>query len=122
MSAYCKRQGQPGISTPEAETVAMVVCGKKGIPLHMTAQRLLKRRVKLEFKGDNSASERVIGTGVSAAMAYLKRTAQLSLTWAKANMAKFLSRTPTKENISDMFTKPLSAEKLKVFRELLGIW
>ena len=120
--AHCKRQGQPGISTPEAETVALVVLGKKAIPLHMIAQRLLKRALKLSYRGDNSASERVVGTGVSAALAYMKRTAQLSLTWAKANLAPFLGRVPTDLNTSDIFTKPLEKEKFEHFRTEIGIW
>ena len=67
--AHCKRQGQAGISTPETETVAMVVLGKKTIPLHMIAMRCLKRHLRLRYKGDNTASERVIGTGMSQALA-----------------------------------------------------
>ena len=120
--AHCKRQGQPGISTPEAETVALVVLGKKAIPLHMILQRLLKRAVKLSYRGDNSAAERVVGTGVSTALAYMKRTAQLSLTWAKANLAPFLGRVPTDVNTSDIFTKPLDKEKFELFRKDIGIW
>ena len=122
VEAHCKRQGQAGISTPESETVAMVVMGKKAIPLHMMAQRLLKRPVDLKYKGDNSASERIIGTGISQALTYLKRTAALSLTWAHENMARWIGRTPTNENISDIFTKPLELEKLEKFRKLLGIY
>ena len=72
-------------------------------------QRLLKRSVKDTYRVDNSASERVVGTGVSAALAYLKRTAQLNLTWAKANLAPFLGRVPSGENTNDIFTKPLDA-------------
>ena len=96
--------------------------GKKAIPLHVTGQRLLKRALELKYKGDNSASERVIGTGISQALAYMKRTAALSLTWAHDNMAPWIGRTPTQENISDIFTKPLELEKLAKFRKLLGIY
>ena len=120
--AHCKRQGQTGISTPETETVAMVTVGKKAIPLHMTMQRMLKRALKLSYKGDNSASERVIGTGVSAALAYMKRTAQLSLTWAKENMAEHVGRTPTDKNLSDIFTKPLEFDKFNLFRTAMGVY
>ena len=120
--AHCKRQGQTGISTPESETVAMVTTGKKAIPFHMTAQRMLKRALGMSFKGDNSASERVIGTGVSAALAYMKRTAELSLTWAKENMAKYVKRTPTDENLSDIFTKPLELSKFDRFRTAMGVY
>ena len=88
----------------------------------MILQRLLKRAVKLVYRGDNSASERVVGTGVSAALAYMKRTAQLSLTWAKANLAPFLGRVPTDKNTSDLFTKPLDKEKFEAFRTDIGIW
>ena len=122
VEAHCKRQGQSGISTPEAETVALVVCGKKAIPLHLTAQRLLKKEIVLEYRGDNSASERVIGTGISAALAYLKRTAQLSLRWAHDNMAKHITRTPTKLNVSDIWTKPLEKETFERFRTELGVY
>ena len=100
----------------------MVVMGKKAIPLHMMAQRLFKRAIKLEYKGDNSASERIIGTGISQALTYMKRTAALSLTWAHENMARWIGRTPTNENISDIFTKPLELDKLAKFRTLLGIY
>ena len=120
--AHCKRQGQTGISTPETETVAMVVLGKKVIPLHMIAQRLLKRFLKLSYKGDNSACERVIGTGMSQALSYMKRTAGLSLRWANENMSEFVERTPTDENIGDIFTKALETSKFEKFRKLLGIW
>ena len=122
VEAHCKRQGQTGLSTPDAETCAMVVMGKKAIPLHMMAQRLFKRAIKLEYKGDNSASERIIGTGISQALTYMKRTAALSLTWAHENMARWIGRTPTNENISDIFTKPLELDKLAKFRTLLGIY
>ena len=120
--AHCKRQGSTALSTPDSETVAMVVLGKKTIPLHMIIQRQLKRSVKLSYKGDNNASERVIGTGLSAALAYMKRTADLSLRWAKENMAKFLKRTPTDENLSDIFTKPLDKAKFDEFRIAMGIY
>ena len=120
--AHCKRQGQTGISTPEAETVAMVVMGKKTIPLHLTAERMLKAPIKLVYLGDNSASERVIGTGISAALAYLKKTADLSLRWAKENLSEYIGRTPTDENIADIFTKPLDREKFEKFRLALGIY
>jgi hypothetical protein len=120
--AYCKRQGQTSASTPESETVAMVVLGKKVIPLHMIGQRLLKRLLELEYLGDNSASERVIGTGVSAALTYMKRTADLSLKWAKENMAPFIKRTPTDKNIADIFTKALDKAKFDFFRVQLGVY
>ena len=120
--AHCKRQGQAGLSTPEAETVSLVVLGKKTIPLHMIAQRLLKGELKLLYRGDNSASERVVGTGISAALAYLKRTAQLSLTWAKSNVAPYLGRVPSGENTSDIFTKPLDSDKFHKFRIELGVY
>ena len=100
----------------------MVVLGKKTIPLHMIIQRQLKRSVKLSYKGDNNASERVIGTGLSAALAYMKRTADLSLRWAKENMAPFLKRTPTDENLSDIFTKPLDKATFDKFRIAMGIY
>ena len=100
----------------------MVTTGKKAIPFHMTAQRMLKRALGMSFKGDNSASERVIGTGVSAALAYMKRTAELSLTWAKENMAKYVKRTPTDENLSDIFTKPLELSKFDRFRTAMGVY
>ena len=120
--AHCKRQGSTALSTPDSETVAMVVLGKKTIPLHMIIQRQLKRSVKLIYKGDNNASERVIGTGLSAALAYMKRTADLSLRWAKENMAPFLKRTPTDENLSDIFTKPLDKATFDKFRIAMGIY
>ena len=122
VEAHCKRQGQAGISTPEAETVAMVVQGKKSIPLHMMGQRLLKRDIKLIYKGDNAACERVIGTGISQALAYMKRTCQLSLTWAHENMARYITRTPTQDNISDLWTKPLEQAKFEKFRRAIGIF
>ena len=100
----------------------MVVMGKKAIPLHMLLHRCLKSRVKLVYKGDNTATERVIGTGMSQALAYMKRTADLSLRWAREQMAKFLERTPTDVNTSDIFTKPLEFDKFAQFRSDLGIW
>ena len=100
----------------------MVVLGKKTIPLHMIAIRCLKRALKLSYKGDNSASERVIGTGMSQALAYMKRSAGLSLRWAHENMSEHVERTPTDENISDIFTKPLDREKFEKFRLALGIF
>ena len=120
--AHCKRQGQTAISTPESETVAMVVLGKKVIPQHMMLQRLLKRNVKLSYKGDNSASERVIGTGVSAALAYMKRTAGVSLRWAKENMSAFVGLVSTKINIADIFTKALEKDDFHKYRILMGIY
>ena len=120
--AYCKRQGQVSASTPESETTGFIVLGKRTIPLHLMIMRLLKSFIDLEYLGDNSASERVVGTGFSAALAYMKRTAEISLYWAKENMAKYIKRTPTDENISDIFTKPLEKEKFNKFRIALGIY
>ena len=74
------------------------------------------------MKGDNSASERVIGTGFSSAMAYMKRTVGLSFTWAQSQLAKHLVRTPTDDNISDIFTKALEKEKFDKFRIAMGIY
>ena len=122
VQGYAKRQGQPGISTPESETVSLVVLSKKVICLHLLAQRLLKRRLTNVYRTDNSACERVVGTGISQAMGYLKRTAALSLTWARANIAKELFRVPTDDNPSDIYTKPLEREKFDKYREFMGIW
>ena len=119
---YCKRQGQTALSTPDAETVGLVVLGKRTIPLHMIAQRLIKRPVRLVYKGDNSASERVIQTGISQALSYLKRTVDLSLRWAKETMAPFIELTPTDDNIADIYTKALESEKFHKFRKAIGVY
>ena len=122
IQGYAKRQGQPGISTPESETVALVVLGKRVIVLHLLLQRLLKRVVKNVYRTDNSACERVVSTGISQAMGYLKRTAALSLTWARHNLSRDLERVPTDLNPSDIYTKPLEREKFETFRTFMGIW
>ena len=119
--AYCKRQGHVGASTPDTETVGLIVLGKRSIPLHMISQRSLKRRVRNQFLGDNDPAARVVGTGVSSQLAYMKRTAAISLAWAKQNMAEELDRVPTNENLADLFTKPLEAAKFHEFRLQLGI-
>ena len=109
-------------STPEAETIATCVLGKRTIPLHMISQRMRNGRIRLSYLADNTASERVIGTGVSSALAYMKRTAGISLQWAKENMAEFLKRTPSDENLADIFTKPLESDVFHAFRIRLGIF
>ena len=58
---------------------------------------------------------------VSSQLAYMKRTAAISLAWAKQNMAEELDRVPTNENLADLFTKPLEAAKFHEFRLQLGI-
>ena len=88
----------------------------------MMGQRLLKRKIELRYRGDTSANERVVGTVVSGALAYLKRTTHFSLTWARANIAPHLSRVPSGENTSDILTKQLDAEKFVRFRTEMGIF
>ena len=122
VQGYSKRQGQLGISTPESETVSLVVLGKRVIVLHLLVQRLLKRVVKNVYRTDNSACERVVSTGISQQMAYLKRTAALSLSWARQYLSKDLTRVPTNDNPSDIYTKPLDREKFETFRTYIGIW
>ena len=120
--AMCKRQGATALSTPDSETLGLVVVAKRVIPLHMTLQRLLKRELPHRYYGDNSATERVVNTGLSAALSYLKRTVGISLTWCKENLSRFLFRTESDENISDVFTKALDKDKFEKYREMLGVF
>ena len=120
--AYCKRQGSVSLSTPEAELVAVTVLAKKILSIHMTAQRLLKVAISLTVLEDNSAAEKVCGTGISASMSYLKRTVSLSLAWCKQNLRKIIGRIESNRNPSDLFTKPLEKESFERYREHLGIW
>ena len=120
--AYSKRQGSVGLSTPESEIVAATVLSKKVLTLHMIILRMLKLVVPLEILEDNEACQRIVGTGVSSQMSYLKRTVGLSFRWLQENIKRYINRVESDSNPSDLFTKPLERDKFERFREFIGIW
>ena len=120
--AYCKRQGSVGLSTPESEIIALTVLAKKVLTLHMIIIRMLKIAVGLELLEDNEACERIVGTGVSAQLSYMKRTVGLSFKWIQQHCKRYITRVPSDSNPSDLYTKPLDRDKFEKFREFLGIW
>ena len=88
----------------------------------MISQRLLSGPIEHEYLGDCDAANRVIGTGMSQALAYMKRTAGLSFQWAKEHIAPFLKGVESELNLADIFTKALEPEKFHAFRVQLGIY
>ena len=122
VGVHAKRQGATSVSTPEAETLAGVVAAKKSIRLHMLLNRLLGRQIGLIYYGDNDPTERIIGSGVSQAIAYAKRTQGISLAFAHENMAEHVQSINSSDNVADIFTKPLPPETFCKHRTSLGIW
>ena len=108
--------------TPESEIVAATVLSKKVLTLHMIILRMLKLVVPLEILEDNEACQRIVGTGVSSQMSYLKRTVGLSFRWLQENIKRYINRVESDSNPSDLFTKPLERDKFERFREFIGIW
>ena len=119
--AHCKRQGSTSLSTPESETVALTTCAKRSIAYHLMFIRLIKRSLRLGFYVDNTCSERVVSTGMSSAMAYLKRTQALSLAWCRENISDKLHRVDTHENLGDAFTKALETSTFERYRDQMGV-
>ena len=122
VGANAKRQGATSISTPEAEVLSGVVAAKKSIRLHMLLNRLLGRRIRLKYRGDNAPADKILGSGISQAIAYAKRTQGISLAFASENMSPYLEKVDTHYNTADIFTKPLPYEDFHRHRTYLGIW
>ena len=122
MAALSKRQGETSLSTPEAEVTAGVAVAKRAIRMHMLLCRLLRANIEMKFYGDNSAADKIIGSGVSPQLAYVKRTQGVSLSWAAKHIGPYLARVPTTFNTSDIFTKPLEVGDFEKHRTKLGIW
>ena len=110
IAAHSKRQGQTGLSTPEAETLATVVGAKRVIRLHMLWQRLLKYQIPHFYYGDNNSSSNIIAARLSAQLAYMKRTQGISLSWANEYCAHFFQKVSSARNTSDIATKCLDPE------------
>ena len=122
LAGLSKRQGEVSLSTPEAEVTAGVAVAKRAIRIHMLLCRLLRANIEMMFYGANSAADKIIGSGVSPQLAYLKRTQGLSLAWSAKHIGPYLHRVPTSFNTSDIFTKPLEVGDFEKHRMKLGIW
>ena len=81
----------------------------------------MKKNVPFELGSDNSAARRVTSTGISQQMAYTKRTAGISFAWCRENLREHIKAVGTQLNWSDLWAKPLAAEKFHKFRRAIGI-
>ena len=121
IGAHAKRQGQVGLSTPESEVLATVVGAKRSIRHHMLLCRMLKYSVKHRYLGDNSPSGHILAAGLSAQLAYMKRTQGVSLAWAHDNCSQFFEHVGSDENTADIMNKPLDSVKFAKHRASMNI-
>jgi hypothetical protein len=105
-------------SSAESETLTWSEAAKAAICVAAVLEATRKRSALIEGKVDAEALRLAVARGASSKMAHLRRSAGLSLSWLH-DCGILLSRVPGAENVSDVFTKNLTAVRL---RALVKLW
>ena len=107
-----KKQSTVARSTTEAETVALnFVLFEEGLPLLELFKVLFGPDVKLKVREDNEATAKVVTTGYSKKLRYLKRTQKISLSSLAEELNKddvSLALVRSLEQKADVFTKAVA--------------
>ena len=125
-----RKQSVVSLSTCEAELYALVDGGKEGLFINKLAWELMHQRIykdyielpTLPMFSDNQATLKVAKNKGSKA----KRMKHVDTRYAWINerveeKSMKVAYVPTKENIADLFTKPVDKETLKKLRNLGGL-
>ena len=107
-----KKQSTVARSTTEAETVALnFVLFEEGLPLLELFKVLFGPDVKLKVREDNEATAKVVTTGYSKKLRYLKRTQKISLSSLAEELNKddvSLALVRSLDQKADVFTKAVA--------------
>ena len=107
-----KKQSTVARSTTEAETVALnFVLFEEGLPLLELFKVLFGPTSKLKVREDNEATAKVVASGYSKKLRYLKRTQKMSLSSLAEGLNKeavSLSLVRSLDQKADVFTKAVA--------------
>jgi hypothetical protein len=109
LGALSKKHGCVSHSTPEAEIVAFAhAIRAEGLPALVLFDKILQRKVRLNFHEDNTATIRIIEVGRSNALRHLNRTHRVDFRWYHERLkegAFTLQYVESKKQAADIFTK-----------------
>jgi hypothetical protein len=110
-----KKQSCVAHSTTEAEIVAADYGLKsEAIPVLTLWEMLLGKPKIIKIREDNTAAAKIMQSGYSPQLRYLSRTQRVDISWIHGIIESKLAEvviTPTKEQVADVFTKPLEVCK-----------
>ena len=116
---WSKLQDEPAASTPEAEYAALArALQMTAMPQQIMADEIFGQPMLLEVLIDNKAAEAVAKSGQSRKLKYMAKHRRVRTAFVKHALEKagkdanrVVQRVESDENTSDLFTKPLGAEK-----------
>lgn len=123
---WCSRlQTSTGKSTPEVELVAGAdALTRCAWPIQQVVSEVYRYDVPLSLGTDNSTTKLDIEIGFSKGMRHLKKHQRISLGLLSEALERddaSLDKLPSKDNTSDIFTKPLGSHLFYTHRDGLGI-
>jgi hypothetical protein len=122
ISWHVKKQSMVSLSTMEAEYIACSEAAKELLGIREIAKEIgLEVCRPLELWCDNQAAIcQAKGEGSSGRAKHIDMRIKFIITCVKKNLIE-IKHAPTVDMIANVFTKPLSKEKMRVAHEMIGM-